>query len=140
MAEDYSDSHSEEGRTSKYSGAIAQLYRIDDLWKDVHKHSRQGDFVKWNLDLDRLWSELSEDIKDNSPEDLEFKKINKVLADNGLFNMKRPVGFSSPSAKDLGSHGLMYVLLLRKEIFLRRLQNKQGKGAKYEDSIEDYMD
>ncbi len=31
-------------------------------------------------------------------------------------------------------------ILTKKEIFLRQLQNKQGKGATYEDTIEDYMD
>jgi hypothetical protein len=35
---------------------------------------------------------------------------------------------------------LQYQLLKKKSLFLGRLQNKQGKGTAYVQSLEDYMD
>jgi len=109
-------------RISKFNSSLAILYRIDLLWKDAHRHSRMGQLIKWNWDLDRVWTELAADSKE---EDIkEFEKINKEISTINKITEKEK----------------LYASLLAKEIFLRRLQNKQGKGIAYEDSIDDYMD
>lgn len=114
--EEYS---AEQQRTSKYNSAIAILYRIDELWKDCHRHARNGELKKWNWDLDRVWCELVDDADEENKK--EFKKhmlnVSKVL--------------SNPNA--------LYQALLEKEIFLRKLQNTQGKGNKYDEGAEEYM-
>jgi len=117
-----------ETRVSKFNSSIAILQRIDQLWKDAHNHSRSGQLMKWNWDLDRVWCELAADAE-NSVEDFEEhnKKI-KVFLENVTKN-KSPTRYNE-----------LYTLLLKKEIFLRTLQNKQGKGTVYEDSLDDYMD
>lgn len=107
------------GKTSKYNSALAQLYRIDALWQDAHNHSRSGELIKWNWDLDRVWCELAADSQE---------KIEEMDAINEL--VKKSVGFPVS----------LYQILMKKEIFLRTLQNKQGKGTAYEESIEEYMD
>lgn len=49
----------EQPKISKYNSGIAIIMRLDVLWKDTHVHSRSGQYYKWNLDLDRIWCELS---------------------------------------------------------------------------------
>lgn len=110
----------EEQKISKFNSTIAILYRIDSLWKDAHIHSRSGKLMKWNWDLDRIWCELACDA--NLDDEQEFKKLN----DDVLANYKNPVE--------------LYKNLLKKEIFLRKLQNKQGKGVAYEESLDNYLD
>lgn len=107
-------------RTSKYNSAIAQLYRIDQLWQDAHRHARSGELMKWNWDLDRVWCELAADAEKGSDE--EFNE------------------FLDRIAKARTKPNELYHILLEKEIFLRRIQNKQGKGTAYQESVDEYMD
>lgn len=110
-------------KISKYNSAIAQLYRIDALWKDTHVHSRAGLLDKWNWDLDRVWCELAADANNNSVALFEDFK-NRIKQQKALPNT--PL-----------NQGNYYVLLLEKEIFLRKLQNEQGKGTAFKDEFED---
>ena len=117
-----------ETRVSKFNSSIAILQRIDQLWKDAHSHSRSGQLMKWNWDLDRVWCELAADAEDKTAKFEEFNKNIKELIDK------------TKSEKTAIKYSKLYALILKKEIFLRVLQNKQGKGTVYEDSLEDYMD
>lgn len=116
------DSSTQEAPKSLFNSTIAILYRIDDLWKRAHNHAMAGRLLMWNWALDRVWCELAADAnKDDKKEyDAYNDKISKID--------KRK------------SSELLYKTIQEKEIFLRLLQNKQGKGVKYEDSISDYMD
>jgi len=107
-------------KVSKFNSTIAILIRIDKLWQDAHTHSRNGQLMKWNWDLDRVWCELIDDNYDKNVK--EFDKLNEEVD----ANMKNPP--------------VLYKKIMAKEIFLRLLQNKQGKGIAYEDNIDDYMD
>ena len=119
--EEYPESQ-EAIRVSKFNSSLAILYRIDILWKDAHRHSRMGLLIRWNWDLDRVWTELAADAKEN---DLEaFQKFNKKISEINKIKEREK----------------LYTTLLNKEIFLRKLQNKQGKGMSYEENIDDYMD
>lgn len=122
----------DQGEESKsvFNSSFAILYRLDILWKDTHTHCRKGEYEKWNIDLDRIYSELYPDVKEE--EDDEFEMLNAAIAEVGF---KREV----ESGKLVNIHKL-YILIFKKEKFLRKLQNKQGKGMAYEESIEDYMD
>lgn len=110
-------------KISKYNSAIAQLYRMDELWKDAHKHSRAGDLRSWNWDLDRVWCELAADAK----------KEDKDTFNNFIIKI-------SDNARKKGGSNMFYHILLEKEIFLRTLQNTQGKGTAYADEFEDDFD
>jgi len=120
---------------SRYNSAIAQLYRMDELWRDCHKHSRNKEYLKWNLDLDSIWRELSEDAKGEDEE--EFNKINSKIATLEPFMIQQPNGFNMPNPIILKKLSEAYKALHEKEVFLRRLMNKQGKGTAYEDTLED---
>ena len=129
-SEEFTDSGFEQ-KLSKYNGAIAQLYRLDALWQDTHRHSRSGKLKEWNWDLDRIWCELAADAsqKKNDGDNKE--------SDEEIFE-----GFHSKISEALKNKDFeeLYHTLLKKEIFLRKLQNKQGKGAAYEESVDEYME
>lgn len=139
MAEEYSNyNEGEEGRTkSKYNSAIAQLYRLDNLWRDTHNHSRSGNLKQWNWDLDRVWQELAGDLKINNVKDkvveVNYQKINKRLAELDSKLKHKQLTLNNFSEQ-------LYQLLNEKELFLRRMQNDLGKGTAFEDEMEDEWD
>ena len=116
------DEEAEQQKISKFNSTLAILYRIDILWKDAHRHSRSGKLIKWNWDLDRVWCELAADAKGDDT--TKLKELDTEIA-KALKENNRPK---------------LYSELLKKEIYLRKLENKQGKGISYAESMEDYMD
>ena len=139
MVEEFSNDNNDSLK-SKYNSALAQLYRLDNLWKDCHSHSRTNQFVRWNLDLDAIWRELSDWTKDEDDDCLRFKELNIKLQAAGLFEPTMENGFKGINVKELSlKSSKIYNLLMEKEIFLRRLQNKQGKSGAAEDDLDDYM-
>lgn len=103
---------------SKYNSALAQLYRLDNLFQKANEYSSKGQLNSWNWTLDTIWRELSPDS------DKEHEK--KMLSYNKLVIEHR-------------SKTTLYQVLQFKEIFLRKLQNKQGKGSSYIDPDEDSL-
>ena len=120
---DYSGSESQqETKISKFNSTLAILFRIDRLWQDAHRHSRSGKLIAWNWDLDRVWCELAADVKED--DEKKFEEFNDAIA----------------KIDKITGGGELYKKLLEKEIFIRKLQNKQGKGVAYEESFEEYME
>lgn len=117
MSNNESDSSS---KYSKYNAAVAQLYRLNDLWETCHLHSKAGSLGAWNTVLDCIWRELAADA---SPE--HFTKFNN---------------FSKAIIKNRNHRNLLSGTLANKEIFLRKLQNEEGKGSAYVDEFEDAED
>ncbi len=132
---------------SKYSSGVNIIIRLDLLWKDTHLHSRMGSFNKWNSDLDRIWLELARDLfnKDKlTDEDKDFKNVKEVflgfdkeLIKIGKFNDEKPAGFKKVSSDEIIKRAKQYEILMRKQLFLARLENYLGKGTTEED-IDDY--
>ena len=122
-------------KTSKLnSGGLINL-RLDSLGKDAHKHSRAGLYSDWSADLDCIWSELGGEYKFDSQEHKTFDLISlKLLA---VRNWKANVGFKRFSNEDKIEMTRQYRLLRKKEMFLRIIQNEQGKGTAYTDGSED---
>ena len=110
---------SSDRKVSKYNAAVAQLYRLDNLWQLANSYSCSGQLTKWNWILDTVWREFAindkEDVK-------EFKEINKKLI------------------RSILTKALFYQLLMEKERFLRMLQDDLGKGTAYRESDEAYID
>lgn len=130
----------EEGdkKVSKFTGALAQIYRIDGLWRDVNSHSRNGLFEKWNMDLDRMWSELSRDLSDEEFTIYEekFDNFDDDLSKFKEFYDNEPEGFKVADKNAKENRAKIYRILMNKELFLRRLENHVGKGTSFEDSDE----
>ncbi len=102
---------------SVYNAAISQLYRIDKLWQDCHSYRNSGQLMKWNYKLDSIWTELASDATKDHFEDFD-EFIEFII-------------------KSKDNKGKLYQVLMKKEIWLRKLQNTQGKGTAYEDVLED---
>jgi len=118
-------------RQSKFNSTVSILIRLDRLWQDTHRHSRNGELIKWNWDLDRVWCELVSDV---SEEDIkEFDKFTDKISECNM-------GKRTLDKKKKGFGFELYQILMSKERFLRILQNKQGKGVSYIDEDEDDFD
>lgn len=133
MSEDSESSY----KISKYNGAVSQLFRLDELWQDAHRHSRTGNYNMWNADLDKVWSELAGDLKADGTEEKQYNNFTVLLNKTGYTPGIPLKGFSVPTKEDNINRAKYYGVLLQKEIWLRRLQNAQGKGTKHQDESED---
>lgn len=104
-------------KRAKHQDSLNQIFRIDRLWQDTHAHSRAGELLKWNWDLDRVWVEYSGDLnklKDGAKKlKQRFYEINLKLTKCKL------------------NRAALYDTLMEKETFLRELQTKLGKGTNY---------
>ena len=137
----------EEQTTSKINSGMLINLRLNELWKDAHRHSRAGKYSQWNDDLDRVWCELGGDEKEiekddknyDTSSDFEYNRLTKDYIE-ACSDYKKQEGFGKIDEEQRGSLGKQKGALIKKEIFLRRLQNKQGKGTAYNDNSADYMD
>lgn len=134
-------------QVSKYSSGVNINLRVDALWKDSHFHSRTGQYNKWNLDLDCIWSELARDLKDEKGKEgtyeekqVAFDKFDEEILEHGVINDKEPEGFRVKSKDDKEIRDAHYRILRKKQLFLTRIENKLGKGTTWNDNDEDDID
>lgn len=121
------------GNVSKYnSGALINL-RLNELWQDAHKHKRKAQYSSWNGDLDAVWCELAGDVIEESGNDKAFTNLNQELSKlSPIINWDGNGGFNKISELQKLNRQKQYLKLIKKEVFLRRLQNVQGKGTAYD--------
>jgi len=121
---------------SKINSAGLINSTLENLWKDCYNAISSGDFLKWNRKLDSIWLILGGEP--NVPEE-EFNRIDLQLHKLGNLNMKTSGFEGLPSGwQDVRSK--QYIKLREKSLFLRKLQNKQGKGTAYQSEDEDDWD
>lgn len=134
MAEDDTSLH-----ISKHSSGISIIIRIDGLWKDANIYSCSGLFSKWNTKLDVIWRELARDIlsEDYKKTKEEFDKFDEQLVKTGPFKDTGSDSFDDVSKDDQTNRSKQYKILNDKELFLKRLENKLGKGTTFSDGEED---
>lgn len=114
------DNYVPQDKTSKFNSGSAQLFRIDNLWQSATHYARLGAFGKWNWALDQVWVELAPDA---SPIEIkQFKNINITIS------------------KYMKNKARLYNELLFKAIFLKKIQNGQGKGTAYIDPDDDMLE
>jgi len=124
----------EELKKSKFNTAVSKEIRRSELWKDANAHSRGGLFQKWSDDLDCIWSELCADITPDKF-DKEKEGYEKVSFVSLIKDSKS--GFKKLSVNDMKLRAEQYNKLREKELFLRRLENKLGKGTAWQEEDED---
>jgi len=141
----------QELKISDYNSALFINKRLNDLWEDANKHKRRGAYSDWNGDLDAVWCELAGDVpegeinKDTKEFELNVdeKKYILITRELGkltpLMNWGSKSGFNASIPQQILLKTKQYKVLMDKEIFLRRLMNRQGKGTKYRDNMDDYM-
>ncbi len=125
---------------SKFNSGMLQIARLDFLWKQAQSNRRNNRFYDWSLELDSIWSELAGDLKDKDFDKFQkvYDKTEKEIQNIGSFKDNLD-GFKKPSNGNIKDRNLHYDLLVKKEIFLRRIEKKLGKGSKMKDPEEDDM-
>jgi len=137
MAYQKSQEEIENEKMSKINAAGIINITLENLWKDSYSSMATGNYSTWNAKLDAVWLILAGDVKPNSKEEQEYNKIDLQIHEAGSLNPKK-VGFHVEKNKE--SRNLHYLLLKKKALFLRRLQNSQGKGTAYVSEDEDDFD
>jgi hypothetical protein len=112
---------------------------LENLWNGCYIAMANGNLVLWNRKLDSIWSILGGDQSKGDPTDLAMEKIDKKIYNTGSLNHKK-AGFKKLVDKENITISLQYLLLKEKSLFLRRLQNSQGKGTAYHSPDEDDFD
>ncbi len=125
-------------KLSKINSASLINLRMNNIWINVNRYATSGKYFQWNNELDRIWCELGGDIVKDSQEEKDFKEIEKKVSEK-LKDFEDKKGFDTFNDKDRKKMSEIYSVLQEKEIFLRRLQNKQGKGTAYEQGWEEYL-
>jgi hypothetical protein len=98
---------------SKYNEAAQQISRLHELWLKIAELRRRGRLSDWNFELDSVFTELAGDKNCTPEHEKEFYKF-----------MPEYVNSKKNPAQ-------LYQVLLRKHVFLKRLQDQLGKGAAY---------
>ena len=129
----------EEERISKINAAGIINVTLENLWRDVFSSMSKGDLVTWNRKLDAIWSILGGDVIEGETEDTKMEALNLQIYNTGSLSHKK-VGFQKLQSDEAEKMALQYLLLSKKNLFLRRLQNKQGKGTAYASDDRDDMD
>ncbi len=129
----------EEERISKINAAGIINVTIENIWRDVFLAMAKGNLVTWNRKLDAIWGILGGDQEDDDDVDKKMEALNLKIYNTGGLSHKK-VGFKKLEEDESTKMALQYLLLNKKNLFLRRLQNKQGKGTAYQSDDRDDMD
>jgi hypothetical protein len=130
---------SEGEKVSRINSAGIINITLENLWRDGYSAIARGDLITWNRKLDSIWLILGGDVKPDSEEEREFMKIELMIFTTGsLGDIK--AGFQIKSDEKKENRALQYLLLRKKSLFLRRLQNAQGKGTAYASDDDDDFD
>ena len=132
-------------KLSKINSASLINMRISNIWMNVNRYASSGMFMKWNSELDRIWCELVGDV---SPKKKKKKDDDEEKGDEEIFdgfneeiskefsNLKKKKGFEEYSKDDKSIRLKIYQKIQKKEVFLRRLMNRQGKGTAYQEEAD----
>lgn len=124
------DMDGDEDIKSKINAAGLINSTLERLWSECYSAMSSGNYILWNTKLDAIWVILGGDVKENGDEDKSIRVIDLEIYNNGSLKNKIGRGFESKSNPN---NAIQYQLLKKKSLFLRRLQNKQGKGTAYYD-------
>lgn len=112
---------------------------IEGLFKESYTAMSHGNLVLQNRKLDAIWCILGGDEDENGDKDKAFYKIDLSLHKCGRLNLKK-TGFEQRDDDENSKVAQQYLWLRKKSLFLRRLQNEQGKGTAYKSDDQDDMD
>jgi len=131
------DINETEDKTSRINAAGLINVTLEKLWNSCYDAMTSGDYVRWNTKLDSIWAVLGGDVKEGAIEDKNMQKINLKIYEQGSLKAKVGSGFDQ---KANPNNPIQYQWLLKKSLFLRRLQNTQGKGTAYQNEDDDDID
>ncbi len=133
-----SSQETEEEKLSKINAAGIINITLENLWKDCYNALSKSDYITWNRKLDAIWLILGGDDKDGT-EEAKMDKIDIQLYSTGSLNHKK-VGFQTIKEDEQQAMNKQYLILKKKSLILRKMQNAQGKGTAYASDDMDDMD
>lgn len=124
---------SESLQMSKINSAGIVNSTMNNLWIDFYRHYRAGQFLSANSDLDCIWTILGgEKGMADSEDETKYFKIEAKIGEFGLLRDSIEInGFGKLKQEQINTQIKQKDILLKKSLFLRRLQNEQGKGTAY---------
>lgn len=139
MIPSYDANLESEYKTSKINSAGLINLRMNKLWGMADMCSVRADIKNWYLVLDTIWGNLAADVLDSDKESIQkYNKLNEDLIERGFFDMYKHVDGFEGQEKDISENRHFYFRKLREiQIFLKHLENKQGKGTAYYDPLDD---
>ena len=126
-------------QTSRLNAAGLINSSLENLWNRCYSAMNSGNLVAWNRNLDAIWTILGGDCEDGDETDEKMSQINLQIYRTGSLNHKKS-GFEKLKDDESETMALQYLLLNKKSVFLRRLQNRQGKGTAYVSEDQDDFD
>ena len=133
------DLNSQEGETKESRINAAGLINstLERLWLDCYNAMAEGNYTKWNTKLDAIWAILGGDEPENGDAEKAINNLDLSIYETGNLSIPKSIGFQKVTNP---KRPLQYQLLKKKSLFLRRLQNKQGKGTAYASDDDDDWD
>ena len=152
----------EEQKVSRFSSGLNIILRLDYLWRNCHNFKRNGQYTKWNEELDSVWLELARDLKPQEYYDIDeegniiynskknknkiykkgykskFDEFEKELKELMPFMDSGMSGFQKPNKDMQTKRNKQYKLLMEKQLFLARLENEVGKGTTWDEEDDDF--
>lgn len=126
---DLNESIDDESKVSRLNAAGLINSTLERLWLDSYNAMAQGNYMLWNTKLDAIWVILGGDVEEDKDEDKAMRNIDLSIYETGSLKAVIGTGFDNEPNPN---NAMQYQLLKKKSIFLRRLQNKQGKGTAYQ--------
>jgi len=123
----------ESQKVSQYNDAGLQIFRLNELWIDCHRHRRDGKLLAYKHDLEEIESELYADII------LRLDKDNKNEKDKYETRLKL-INFEILKYQLMQKVLLFDLKLREKHQLLRIVQEVAKKGSKLKDADEDGFD
>lgn len=134
---DYNAPPDDDEKISKINAAGLINAKLEKLWGESDSAMASGNYLLWNTKLDSIWIILGGDEEEGNKMDQALIEIDSRIYDKGSLKSVLGKGFDKKENPHLG---VLYLLLKKKALFLRRLQNSQGKGSSYKDPYDDDFD
>ncbi len=140
----------ESEKVSKFSSGLNIITRLDILWRNCQNFKRKGQYCSWNDELDTIWLELARDLNEKEYEDEKKEDGNIIKGYKSRFEdfelrLKETLpfndsinGFKRPSKEIFERRNRQYKILMEKQIFLARLENKLDKGTTYVEEDDEF--
>lgn len=114
---------------SKFNSGVLQIQRLHNIWSMVRSSRESGNYRRTKDLLDSAWIELAYDASNfDENDETKFKsQIEQFDNDYEKYVKER-------------NRNEIYKLLVNKEILLRTIQERAGKGSRYVDPDDDEID
>lgn len=127
----------EDSKLSKFNSAGLINVHLENLFQSAYINFRKNRLWSFNQDLTSIWMILGGDEQEGSDWVKRYNDIEFRLGATGCLYFQKK-GFNEPNEKFIKNQSYQKQLLIDKAIFLRRLQNKQGKGTAYKENEDDW--